>query len=235
MKVTLIHGQNHHQTSYHAAHMLLEHLQAEASYEFFLPKDMPHFCCGCYRCMETGIAHCPHAAWLAQITQALEEADLLIFTTPTYCLRTTGSMKALLDHYFTNFVVHRPRKSMYHKQVVILASGAGSGMNKAAKDIRTSLSGWGISQIRTYGFRSMAITWEAVPEHRKSRLNKDFIGLARWINNKNRHCRVSGKQRLMFHAMRQMHKHHMGAGELDYSYWKQQGWLDRKRPWKNYE
>ena len=46
MKVTLIHGQNHHQTSYHAAHMLLEHLQAEALYEFFLPKDMPHFRCG---------------------------------------------------------------------------------------------------------------------------------------------------------------------------------------------
>lgn len=111
MKVTLLHGQNHRQSSWHAAHLLLEQLPVEALHEFYLPKDMPHFCCGCYRCMELGEDFCPHTAYMAPIMKAMKEADLLIFTTPTYCLRTSGSMKAFLDHCFLNFVVHRPLPS----------------------------------------------------------------------------------------------------------------------------
>ena len=200
MKVTLLHGQNHRQSSWHAAHLLLEQLPVETLHEFYLPKDMPHFCCGCYRCMELGEDFCPHTAYMAPIMKAMKEADLLIFTTPTYCLRTSGSMKAFLDHCFLNFVVHRPLPSMYDKQAVILASGAGSGMKKAAKDIRTSLTGWGISHISCYGFRSKATTWEAVPESIKRRLTTDLAKLAGRIKRKQHHKRISWKQKLMFHA-----------------------------------
>ncbi|MBS6183177.1 NAD(P)H-dependent oxidoreductase [[Clostridium] innocuum] len=235
MKVTLLHGQNHRQSSWHAAHLLLEQLPVEVLHEFYLPKDMPHFCCGCYRCMELGEDFCPHTAYMAPIMKAMKEADLLIFTTPTYCLRTSGSMKAFLDHCFLNFVVHRPLPSMYHKQAVIIACGAGSGMKKAAKDIRTSLTGWGITHISSYGFRSMATTWEAVPENNKRRLTTDLAKLASRIKQKQHHKRISWKQKLLFHAMRQMQKHGMGAGELDYQYWKERDWLGCSRPWTDDE
>ena len=124
---------------------------------------------------------------------------------------------------------------MYHKQAVILASGAGSGMKKAAKDIRTSLTGWGISHISSYGFRSMATTWEAVPENIKRRLTTDLAKLASRIKRKQHHKRICWKQKLMFHAMRQMQKHGMRAGELDYQYWKERDWLGRSRPWTDDE
>lgn len=235
MIVTVLHGQNHRQTSWHAAHELLNQLQVDTLHEFYLPRDMPHFCCGCYRCMEEGAEYCPHASYITPITQAMEESDLLIFTTPTYCLRISGSMKAFLDHNFTNFVIHRPKASMYHKQAVIIASGAGSGMKKAAADIRASLSGWGISHISVYGLRSMAITWDTVSEEIKSKLKKDMDKMGPHIMRFHHSKRVGWKQKLIFHVMRQMQKHNMGAGKLDHQYWHNMGWLKEKRPWHAYE
>lgn len=51
--------------------------------EFFLPRDLSHFCLGCYACL-TDETKCPFYEEKKQIADAMEQAELLIFTTPTY-------------------------------------------------------------------------------------------------------------------------------------------------------
>ena len=59
MKIALIHGQSHKGSSYHIGRMIAEKVTGENKItEFFLPKDLNHFCLGCYSCIE-GDEHCP--------------------------------------------------------------------------------------------------------------------------------------------------------------------------------
>ena len=70
---------------------------------------------------------------------AVEAADLLIFTTPTYCLHASAPMKSFLDLTFTYWMPHRPRKCMFSKKAVVVSTAAGSGAKSAPKDITSAL------------------------------------------------------------------------------------------------
>ena len=53
MKITMIHGQNHKGSTYHLGRILAEEIETEENItEFFLPRDLNHFCLGCYTCIE---------------------------------------------------------------------------------------------------------------------------------------------------------------------------------------
>lgn len=59
------------------------------------------------------------------ILNSMYEADLMIFTTPVYVMRTSGSMKAFLDHCFALWMNHQPDKRMFYKKAIIVSVGAG--------------------------------------------------------------------------------------------------------------
>lgn len=233
MKIVIIHGQSHHGISYHIGKMLVDNLtNVDAINEFSLPKDLPVFCTGCMVCMERGEEYCLHYQYMKPILKAIDTSDILIFTTPVYCLRTSASMKSFLDHCFTRWTSHRPQKNMFSKKAVVIAVGAGAGMKKAASDIKTSLFYWGISNINIYTFRAMAISFETIPEDRKKELCKDIGKLAVSLKKEKR---VSLKVKANFMMMRGMHKNGWSASDKDVEYWQRQGWLDSKRPWKSDE
>ena len=53
MKIVLIHGQNHKGSSYTIGRRIADKINAEKEItEFFLPKDLNHFCIGCYNCID---------------------------------------------------------------------------------------------------------------------------------------------------------------------------------------
>lgn len=58
MKIVLINGQNHKGSSYHIGRMLAEQFPEGKISEFFLPKDLEHFCTGCYACIKNE-ENCP--------------------------------------------------------------------------------------------------------------------------------------------------------------------------------
>ena len=127
MKIVLIHGQNHKGSSYHIGRMVAEKIRGEKEItEFFLPRDLNHFCVGCYSCIKDE-SKCPFYAEKSRITKAMEEADCLIFTTPTYCMRASAPMKAFLDLTFTYWMIHKPRATMFRKRAAIVSTAAGAG------------------------------------------------------------------------------------------------------------
>ena len=53
IKIVMIHGQNHRGTTWHMGRILADKLaEKEDIIEFFLPRDLNHFCLGCYSCIE---------------------------------------------------------------------------------------------------------------------------------------------------------------------------------------
>ncbi|MEA4895734.1 MAG: NAD(P)H-dependent oxidoreductase [Oscillospiraceae bacterium] len=232
MKVALINGQNHKGSTYHIGRMLAEKLTGgENVTEVFLPRDMPNFCLGCADCIMKDESACPHYKYIEPITRIIDSADVMIFTSPVYVFHATGSMKALLDHYAYRWMPHRPEEKMFRKQGVCIATAAGAGMRSTIKDMRDSLSFWGVGRIFSYGIAVNAIKWDEVPEKKKIKIEKATSRLSRKILARVGKVRPSLKTILIFSAMRLMQKKPLN--QADGAYWAQKGWTGAKRPWRS--
>ena len=130
--------------------MLVEQFKNSDIQEFFLPRDLEHFCLGCYKCIEND-EECPFFKEKRKIMQAVENADLLIFTTPTYCMHASAPMKAFIDLTFTYWMSHRPRECIFSKKAVVISTATGKGTKSAIKDISKTLFYWGVPYIKEYG------------------------------------------------------------------------------------
>lgn len=231
MKIAMIHGQNHKGSSYRMGRMLIEKIpEPKDVVEFFLPRDLNHFCIGCYRGIEND-ADCPWYAEKRAIVSAMESADLLVFTTPTYCMSLSAPMKSFLDLTFTMWMSHRPRESMFQKRAVVLSASAGSSTKGAIQGITKSLFFWGVPEIHTYGARVMAMNWDSVKAGTKAKIERDMAKLAAKLS-KNTVPRVGLKTRFIFGLMANMQRADWSASPVEKEYWRERGWLGHGRPWK---
>ena len=184
MKIVLINGVNHKGSTYNIAKKLADKIGGEIK-EFFLPKDFNNFCTSCKQCFLDDEKKCPHLEKLNPITEALEEADLIILASPVYVYHATAQMKALLDHYGYMWMVHRPKEAMFKKQGVCISTAAGAGMKSTNKDMADSMFFWGIPKIYKYGVAVRSTSWENVPLKRKEKIDKDITKLSKKIIKKN--------------------------------------------------
>ena len=228
MKITIIHGQSHKGSTYHIAHMLAEKMKGEVA-EFFLPKDFDEFCTGCNTCFMRSELKCPHYEKLSPITNAMDEADVLILASPVYVYHATGSMKAFLDHYGYQWMVHRPKAVMFKKQAVCISTAAGGGMKSTNKDMADSMFFWGVGKIYKYGVGVRAVSYDHVSERIKKKIDKKTSSLAKQINRRNGNMTPGLKTRLFFYIMRMTMK--KGWNQTDADYWREKGWTGKKRPW----
>lgn len=229
LKITIIHGQSHKGSTYHIAKMLADKLDGEVT-EFFLPKDFDSFCVGCTGCFMKSETLCPHYKKLKPITDAIDDADVIILASPVYVYHVTGSMKAFLDHYGYRWMVHRPEEKMFSKQAVCISTAAGGGMKSTNKDLADSTFFWGIAKTYRYGVGVRALSWDGVNDKIKSRIENKTTALAQQIIGNNGRVKPSIKTRVFFNAIRLVQK--SGWNEADANYWKEKGWTGKKRPWK---
>ena len=189
MQIVMIHGQNHRGSTYHIGKMVADALGGTVT-EFFLPRDFGSFCVGCNNCFMKDESLCPHHAKLKPITDAMDDADVLILTSPVYVYHATGAMKAFLDHYGYRWMVHRPEPAMFHKQAVCVATAAGAGM-RSMRDMQDSLFFWGVPKV--YRMREGRFTLYPGPmfrkhsgaavQNRQMPLQKRFSGKRRYIRD----------------------------------------------------
>lgn len=229
MKIVLIHGQNHKGSTYNIGRLLAEKIGKDIE-EFFLPRDFGKFCIGCTKCFMTHESKCPHYNNLDPITRAMDEADVLILTSPVYVFHATGSMKAFLDHYGYRWMVHRPEEKMFQKQGVCISTAAGGGMKSTNKDMADSLFFWGIPKIYKYGQAVYEISYEGVSEKIKGKIDRKTTRLANQIRKKHGKTTPGIKTRGLFFIMHFVQR--KGMLESDSTYWKEKGWTGKKRPWK---
>ena len=229
MKVVIIHGQSHKGSTYHIAHMLAVKISEDIK-EFFLPRDFGEFCVGCIKCFTESEKKCPHFEKLKPITDAMDEANVIILASPVYVYHTTGAMKAFLDHYGYRWMVHSPEECMFKKQGVCISTAAGAGMKSTNKDMMDSLFFWGVAKRYKYGVGVAAVDWNGVSEKKKKAIEKATSSIAKRIIYNSGNIKPGIKTKGMFWIMHLMQKN--GFNPRDAEYWKAKGWTGKIRPWK---
>lgn len=232
MNILMINGTMRKSTTYTIGKMVIDKVKKEEDRvtEIFLPKDMPEFCRGCGICIKEDEKKCPdYLMYLKRITEMINHADLLVFTTPVFVYHVTGQLKTLLDHYGYRWMVHRPEASMFHKQAICISTAASGGMKHAIKDIKDSLSFWGISEVHTLGVAVRATSWDGVSDEIKEKIKLKTDTIATAIKRDPKEVHTSLKIKLMFYIMRIMQKKLKLSPDVEY--WEEKGWLGKTRPW----
>jgi multimeric flavodoxin WrbA len=238
MKITVINGTEKRGVTFRLKEIFLDRFRNDAEItEFFLPRDCPNCCAGCTVCFLKDERLCKDAQYVQKIERAMLEADLLVFTSPAYVFHATGAMKTMLDHFGYRWMPHRPAQQMFGKRAVIITQCLGAGGKSAAKDIKDSLSWWGISWIKAFSFKLMSeVQWEKIPDKKKEAMTKSLVKAAERMHkidhSKPAHTNIVTK--LKFHMVRMLQKN-LGKKDpeyTDYNYWKSNGWTGSARPWK---
>ena len=237
MKITVINGTEKHGVTYRIKEIFLQNFQGADVVEFYLPKDCPSFCIGCTSCFMKGENNCKDFDYTHKIEKSLIESDLIVMTSPAYVMHATGAMKSLLDHLGYRWMPHRPAPEMFGKRAVIITQCLGAGAKSTAKDIKHSLSWWGISKIGMFSGSLMSdIIWDKLSEKKRKKLTKKINKLAVRFSKINyakpAHTTLITKIKFKFCRMIQKKVRKNGVAGLDNEYWCNNGWLGKSRPWK---
>ena len=238
MKITVINGTEKKGVSYRLKEIFLDEFRNDAEItEFYLPKDCPEFCMGCMTCFLNDEHQCKDAEYVQKIEKAMFEADLLVFVSPVYVFHTTGAMKSMLDHFGYRWMPHRPAKEMFSKRAFIITQCLGNGDKSTAKDIKDSLSWWGISYIKTCRFKLMSeVHWDKIPAKKRAVFTKKLIIAAEKLRriDYTKPASTSVGTKIKFYLVRILQKMNgkKDPEYTDYKYWKENEWLGSARPWK---
>ena len=237
MKITVINGTEKHGVTYKLKSIFLQRFPSAEITEYYLPKDCPSFCAGCTSCFIKGENDCKDFIYIHAIEKSLLKADLIVFTSPAYVMGATGAMKALLDHFGYRWMPHRPAPELFGKRAVIITQCIGAGAKSTAKEIKNSLSWWGISKIGTFSGALMNdIVWDKLTEPKRKKLTGQMHKLAVRFAKINyiKPARTTVNTKVKFYICRMIQKKVRKSGNagLDNEYWEKNGWLKKGRPWK---
>ena len=120
---------------------------------------------------------------------------------------------------------------MFQKRAVVISTAAGAGTDNAIKPVTRTLFFWGVPSIRRYGIGVQAMNWAGVKPEKKAKIERDMTKLARKLS-RTKPPMVGLKTRFVFQMMANMQKSGWGSSPTERQYWKELGWLDGKRPWR---
>nr|WP_307992195.1 NAD(P)H-dependent oxidoreductase [uncultured Niameybacter sp.] len=234
MNIAVIYGtgRKENSTTYHLAQRVIKKLKGDDKvFEFFLPKDMDQFCVGCYKCIEGSPEKCLAYDQIKPIREAFMKSELIIFTVPVYVFHAPGQVKALLDHFAWEWMVHQLNGVMLRKQALIISTAAGAGMKSTIKDVKDSMDFWGVGRVYTYSKAIFAANWVEIKEEERAKMEAKILQISKRIKKREGDVTPRLKVKLMFYGCRFMHKK-MGLNAVDLEHWKKNGWLGKVRPWK---
>ena len=222
MKITLMKATKRKNSStYNAAQYMIARLHGvEEVFEFTLPDDMPHVCCGCYACLHGKEQSCGGYEALKPINEAISQSQLIVFCCPFWCFHAPGQIKSFLDHYGYRWLVHRPDFTMLQKQAVILTTAGGGGLKSAARDVRDSMNYWGVARTHVVTHSVWGYFWNDMPDKMKRSLEKKLDRTAAKVERCAKHLKPSWKVKSLYRMFRTLHlKGKMW--DIDDAYWKE--------------
>ena len=197
--------------------------------EIILPNDFQNFCLGCANCILKGEEKCPHFNDVNKIVEKIEKADLIIIATPVFVGSCTSGLKALLDHLAYMWLVHRPKESMFNKVGLIITSAGGSGVKQTVKLLKSNFFYLGVPKIYNYGVTTMKMGGNYCDYKNKDKIKNQVNKKAKQIEKTLSKRKVGIKTKLFFNLFKMTQKN--GWNKLDVKYWKDNGWLDGKKPY----
>lgn len=224
MKLVVLHGQAHHGSTWNVTRMLLEQLRPDTEdLKEFTVNGLPH-CAGCAVCILDDESKCPHRDRVGEIIEAIEQADVVIVESPTYCMGMTGQLKSLFDHMAYRWLPHRPHPAMADKIGVAISTAAGGGAGRVTKDIVRQFFWWGIPRSYRIGQPVFAAGWDHVSEQNRQKLAANVQAVARQIRRRSGKRQHSLRLTILFRVMAAMQR----GGKMspvDRTYWQANGWI----------
>ena len=231
MNVLTIIGTGHKGNTRAVVDLFLEEFKDENTNfeEIVLPNDFKNFCQGCANCILKGEENCPHYNEVSPIVKKIEKADLIILATPVFVGSCTSGLKALLDHLAYMWLPHRPNKSMFNKVGLIITTAGGSGVKPTVKLLKSNLFYLGVPKIYNYGITTMKMGGNYSDYEDKDEMKKDVCKKAKAVKKALKTRKVGLKTKFFFNIFKMMQKN--GWNKIETEYWKEQGWLDGKKPY----
>ena len=230
MKILAIIGTPHKGNTKALVDLFFEEFKGNELDEIVLPNDFNEICYGCANCILKGEEKCPHYSKINPIIEKIEKADLIILATPVFVGSCSSGMKAFLDHLAYMWLVHRPKETMFNKVGLILTSAGGSGVKATTKLLKNNLFYLGVPQIYNYGITTMKMGGNYSDYNKKYKIKKQVKKKSIKINKALNKRKVGLKTKLFFNIFKMSQKN--GWNKTDVDYWKNQGWLNDKKPYK---
>jgi multimeric flavodoxin WrbA len=238
VKICVIHGSQRKGNTEKTIEIVkakLNSLENNDYFDFYLPKDLPSFCCGCFQCLDKGSSGgecCPHAKYTHPILEAMKLSNGIIIASPVYSLAESGQVKTFLDHFGCIYMSHRPLQEMFSKTGFVISTTAGAGTTYVIKPIKRNLRYWGIPKIYKCGLTLSAKNWSDMPSEKQSKYEECLGQKAHAFYNsmKNKRVYIPLITKIMFSIFRNLMNSY-SDGHQDKEYWRDKGWLQGKRPW----
>ncbi len=224
MKIVVLHGQSHHGSTWNVTRLLLEQLRPDTeSLREFTANGVPQ-CMGCAVCILQDEGKCPHRESVGEIIEAIEQADVVIAESPTYCMAMTGQLKSLFDHMAYRWLPHRPHPTMANKIGVAISTAAGGGAGRVTKDIVRQFFWWGIPKSYRIGQPVFAAGWDHVSEKTRRKIESKVCSAAEKIRRHAGKRQHSLRLAVLFRVMAAMQRGGK-MSRVDRAYWGTNGWI----------
>ena len=233
MEVCVIHGSNRKGNTDRTIEIIKEQLNSFENITYsdiYLPKDLPHFCDGCFACLSTGEyggQNCPHKEFTHPIMEKILRSDGIIIGSPSYALAETAQIKALFDHFACNYICHRPFEEMFNKIGFVVSTAAGAGTKRVISTISINLIFWGIKRIIKCGFNIWGNDWVNIPDKKRLKYEKILKNKTNIYYRllKNRYKIISNlKITILKIVFKKMIRGYEDTNK-DKIYWKLKGWI----------
>ncbi|NHI92326.1 MAG: flavodoxin family protein [Candidatus Lokiarchaeota archaeon] len=132
LKILIIHGSPQKRQTYEATMEFLKELgnqiETEVKHVFLLQEHL-ELCRGCATCITHGEDRCSFKDGLKEIHTSMQDADVVIITTPIYALQVTALVKNFLER--SSYILHRP--CFFGKWFMSISTQAYSGDKEVAQ------------------------------------------------------------------------------------------------------
>ncbi|HVO37387.1 MAG TPA: flavodoxin family protein [Spirochaetia bacterium] len=199
----------------------LEDLQVEVVH---LARRALEPCRGCRSCFDRGEQTCPSRDDLLSLKARMQEADGLVLAGPVYVNDVNGTMKTWIDRLA--HVCHRPEFA--GKTALLVATTADTPARHALRTMQVALWTWGYRIAGSAWFKTGALmTAEEVCARHGERIRRCAGKLHEEIRTR-RFLKPSFLS-LMIFRIQQEGWRRTDPASIDHGYWKDRGWLDRRR------
>ena len=185
------------------------------NYEILLLKDMNlKDCYGCYTCINRGPEYCPLKDDRDVILNKIEDADGVVFATPTNTRHVSALMKKFIDKF--GYIAHRPY--FFDKYAMSIATCKGFGADLANEYISSNLGQFGFNMISPLDIY-VSTKSKAETQYNKEQTVKAFKKLISAIQKGERFKPQFGYL-VYFHIMKAISELNKKEGVADYEYYK---------------
>lgn len=150
----------------------------------------------------------------------MHAADGVIFATPVYSMNVSALLKTFIDRLF--YICHRPL--FFDKKALLLSTTGALGLKGVLYYLKLIVGVWGFEVVCSVGLKNNPIQ---ISEMKKQENNQKLEKAASaFYNSFQKKRRSPGlKDVLIFHSQRASFGDPEQSSLVDYTYWKEKGWL----------